>query len=653
MAFHIREGNTQNEFLREGPVSGHLLLTSGHRPRLIAAFPAGNSGAGLFFKQPEEEVTWSRPAALTAVSREDRDGLTLHGLEAELVVNTPMLSVERVDVGSLRFLRNSVDMTSLPPRAALAFALDGRRATWSRARLDGKSRYVLTVEVLNGGVTADEGAPITLAAAGEEPLKLKITVLTGDAPLEPLDTPALLNADAADAARLRHSLAFLSYRQKLLAGSWRFLTYFGRDTLLSVRLLMPVLTPDAIEAGLASVIERTNGLGEVAHEEEIGELAVLRNLGENGQATDAPLYDYAMKDDNFMLAPVVAEYLLRAPAARARAFLRHTTARGESYGAVLARNARYVLASASPFARASVATNLIALKAGEPDGNWRDSEEGLAGGRYPYDVNAVFVPAALEAVAALDKAGLLREFSRDDDDFARAEPMAALWRREAPPHFIVTVPNPDAIAMVADHGDREGVPGRAALAAIGDEAVTFNAVALDAAGRPIPVLHSDDGFAFLFGAPSAAEIERVLTAMMRPFPAGLMTPVGLLVANPVFAPDSLRKLATRSHYHGAVIWSWQQALLSAGLERQLARADLPATTRENLAQAQRRLWQVIDATQDVRHSELWSWSFEQGRYQVAPFGQSRAHRTESNAAQLWSTVYLAVQKPPCAPRDVP
>ena len=43
----------------------------------------------------------------------------------------------------------------------------------------------------------------------------------------------------------------------------------------------------------------------------------------------------------------------------------------------------------------------------------------------------------------------------------------------------------------------------------------------------------------------------------------------------------------------------------------------------------------------MRGSELWSWSYANGRYRVEPFGQGAQHETESNAVQLWSTVYLA------------
>ncbi|HEY6927116.1 MAG TPA: hypothetical protein VI653_26805, partial [Steroidobacteraceae bacterium] len=91
------------------------------------------------------------------------------------------------------------------------------------------------------------------------------------------------------------------------------------------------------------------------------------------------------------------------------------------------------------------------------------------------------------------------------------------------------------------------------------------------------------------------------------------------------------------------------AMLAEGLQRQLRRHDLPEAVMARLQEAQRRLWQVISAAKAVRNSELWSWRYEAGQYQVAPFGASNADVDESNAAQLWSTVYLSIW-PPAASR---
>lgn len=57
------------------------------------------------------------------------------------------------------------------------------------------------------------------------------------------------------------------------------LQYFGRDSMIALRLLMPILTSDAIEAALGAVIERVNSTGALCHEETIGEsLAILSHL---------------------------------------------------------------------------------------------------------------------------------------------------------------------------------------------------------------------------------------------------------------------------------------------------------------------------------------------------------------------------------------
>ena len=91
-----------------------------------------------------------------------------------------------------------------------------------------------------------------------------------------------------------------------------------------------------------------------------------------------------------------------------------------------------------------------------------------------------------------------------------------------------------------------------------------------------------------------------------------------------------------------MVWSWQQALLAAGLERQLRRTDLPAAVRTQLSHAREHLWTVIERSRTLRTSELWSWSYADGHYRVEPFGRSTADADESNAAQLWSTVFLGI-----------
>ncbi len=189
------------------------------------------------------------------------------------------------------------------------------------------------------------------------------------------------------------------------------------------------------------------------------------------------------------------------------------------------------------------------------------------------------------------------------------------------------------------------MPAGAALRSVGTGAVRFHALALGADGSPIPVLHSDEGFDLLFGTPSAVDLTRAVTALARPFPAGLFTPVGVVVANPVFAEPAVQAKLSRNAYHGTVIWSWQQAVLAAGLARQLRRQDLAPALKRRMRAAEVQLWHAIRAGDAMRNSELWSWSFVNQRFQIAPFGTNVADVDEANAAQLWSTVYLSIPDP--------
>ena len=49
--FPHRRGPQSQQFLREGPVAAHLLLRSGTEPRLLVAFPAGNSARGTLVRE--------------------------------------------------------------------------------------------------------------------------------------------------------------------------------------------------------------------------------------------------------------------------------------------------------------------------------------------------------------------------------------------------------------------------------------------------------------------------------------------------------------------------------------------------------------------------------------------------------------------------
>jgi len=649
LSFDVSEGLNLNSFLRDGPVAAHLVLRAGSDPRILVAFPAGNSGVGLWFSHGLQPVTWTLLAPPQPLMVEDEKGRSLYGIAAEAgVAGAADLSVKQAVLSSVRVLRDYQALGTFPAEVATQPTVQNSTITWARDRLDGAAGYRLSIEVTEGTLQGDH-----LIAASNGKIGLKIIAASGEAPLTPLPEAQLLNTSAEADAAARHALTFLSYQEKFLAGSWRFNTYFGRDTLMSVRLLMRVLTPAAVDAGLGAVLTRLSPQGEVAHEEDIGEFAILDHLRAGQPRSDAPVFDYKMIDGSFMLAPVAAEWLLSDARNRSRsqAFLARTDGRmGETprtFGADLAVNLRFVLRAAAAFAKDPRGPNLIALKPGLSVGQWRDSNDGLAGGCFAYDVNAVFVPAALEAAARFFASGLLRPYldGADRDLFSRAGAMATVWRAKAGTLFDVSIPNAAARRDISGYAAALNISDDAALRSVGGASLRFHALSLSADAHTIPVIHSDEGFELLFGHPAPAALGRTVTALMRPFPAGLLTDAGVVVANPVFADPLVQSELTRNAYHGSVVWSWQQAVLAAGLERQLQRHDLPPSLRKLLLTAETQLWRAIRHAHAMRNSELWSWSFSGGQFHVAPFGAAAADADESNAAQLWSTVYLAIPEP--------
>ncbi|WP_321937162.1 glucosidase family protein [Burkholderia cepacia] len=647
LSFRMDAGGQINAFYRQDKVAAHLLVRSSTKPRLLVVFPAGNSGTGLWFDDTAQPVNWSLDTPPSALSAPDAHGRPLYGIGADVSVDTGTLTIRQGVLSNVRFLRDFNGGATIPQQILAAPTVQGSAVQWQRDRIDGAPGYSLRITLRDGGsiVPAAGGKLVLSAPAGSHTLRLHVDALSGETPLSPITRADLLAPSVNPDPVSQNVLEFLSFHDKLLAGSWQYDTYFGRDTLISVRMLMPVLEPAVIEAGLSSVLSRLSADGKVAHEEGIGEFALVDNQ-KNGKPNDpTPTYDYKMIDSDYLLAPIAAAWLIddTRGQARAAAYLAQRGSDGQTNGARLVVNLLHVANTAQPFAQQPSVANLIHLRPGEIVGNWRDSTDGLGGGVYPYDVNAVLVPAALRAANAFLTRGLLDPYldAGQRATLANTANQAATWETQAPPLFQVSVPAAQATADVSAYAPSAGVPAGAAPGA----PLAFYALSLDQQGNPIPVMNSDGGFALLFGTPPDDQLQRIVADVTQPFPTGLVTDAGMLIANPAYASQALWPKFTSSAYHGTVIWSWQQAMWVAGLDRQLARQDLSAATRTLLAQARQTIWQVISNGRDMRTSEMWTWSYVNGKYQTDAFGTRSADATEANAAQLWSTTYLAIRDP--------
>lgn len=727
LAFGVQEGNIRNYFHRQGPAAVHLLTRSGSDPRIVAAFPANNQGIGLWFTSagPTTQI-WAGAAGdadLTAgggaigLVRADA-GRSMYGVRAtvhsdasKLTAFLPLLANVRTlrDYGYGLCLENTKQFPEL--RNETIELLPGSVVRIRREQIGGDGHAMELLLKGGDGTTLavkDENIPPRASCAataggeatkvveisGKQGVSFDFIALSNDEPLTPIEKPNLLTEQPPDSFEL-NALAFLSYAEKLEAGTWRFLTYFGRDTLLSVRMLLPSLKREVVAAALTAVIERVNltpdlpdpnfnytvDVGDVAHEEELGDYAAWKNdqLDPKPANVRQPRYDYKMVDDDFLLAPVIAEYIEKLTAEAASpeegsaavdAFLARTRSDGKTFKEVIQANLALVVGRARPFAEDPALpdqkkTKLISLKNTVPVGQWRDSDSGIAFGRYPFDVNAGLAPGALEAAVAL--------YTRFGDAASATDAQQVLDQWQGIEELFRVQDSLTTIqANVTSYAQAVGVTDTSAqLEATerGGRDYSLYGISLDATGAPLPVMHTDHGFVMEFARPSEEYLVRVATTIAKDFPAGLMSKVGVMVANPALAPESftvtnpknladpaddvpnvkLRDLYTNSQYHGAVVWSWQQALLASGIRRQIDRTGIATATRTALQEAECKLWDTIDAAQLVRAGELWSWAANAGgELEYRAFGYNLTDVDESNAAQLWSTVYLAVKRPTAA-----
>lgn len=474
-----------------------------------------------------------------------------------------------------------------------------------------------------------------------------------------------------------NSLSFLSYTDKLTAGAWRFLTYFGRDSAISMLLMAPILSSgvgSALEAGIAAALERINRTdGSVAHEETVGDYATYLNKQEGSPSTN-PVYDYKMVDTDFFLPIILAEYLIENPIGRARAgeFLATKVSSvdpdnsGLTFGELAALNAGKIMNMTAAFAApgGQKKENLIKLKEGEPVGQWRDSNDGLGGGRYPYDVNTAIAPAGLRAIAALSREG---HFPSHPEWADQAAENSQVWEEETLHFFHVEVDTVEAKRLVEGYTSDNGFPFPSRAENI-TSAVSFYGLALDGYGDHQPVvrvMNTDDCFRhFLLNTTNQAQLTAFVSQtadnILRPFPAGLMTDAGLVVANPALSDDpSNVDLFSRSAYHGTVVWSWQLAMMARGLERQLARCETSLSSEQQgpppdfcsaehggvktkVTAAYNRLWDVIEDNTNILSGEVWSWRWDGSRF--IPVALGELNPTESNVRQLWSLTFLAVTR---------
>ena len=105
LQFDIEDGAIRNEFFRDGPVAAHIVLKSADAPRLVVAFPAGNSGTGVWFEPLDAPATWS-PSENVRAERQKLAGGVRNGVRFDTAISTPRLDVKKAILSNIRVLRD-------------------------------------------------------------------------------------------------------------------------------------------------------------------------------------------------------------------------------------------------------------------------------------------------------------------------------------------------------------------------------------------------------------------------------------------------------------------------------------------------------------------------------------------------------------------
>src|SRR5437773_11664868 len=536
-------------------------------------------------------------------------------------------------------LTPSVRLTSTPrdwTMRASQPSLDGRNHLWLTLRGDART----TLATLRGGV-------LTIRALGRRPVTFSVEIATDGAALDPLRRNQIFSAafrrfaDSVKSPRLEREIRgfeLLSTKQQLIAALPTYATYFGRDMLLTALLMEPVWSDTMAEFVIGAALAKLAPTGEVSHEEALGGQAIRENVAEFLRTGDRTLLrnlqatreNYWMVDDDFQLPVVAGRYFANAkvPDARKRAFVRR-------WDTALRKNLAYAWTQAAPYARDPVATNLVSFKR-DPDGychpgSWRDSRVGYAGGCFPFDVNVVWVPAALRAIGTIDSA--FRALGEPGIEAAYDVRRAAQTWQGADRHFTVTLAPAEVEARVraklaslpaAERAHWESVLTRSGFPA---DTLRFPAVSLDSGGQQIPVMSTDPALWLLLERQDDAREAELLRPFLLPYPVGLFIDgVGLAVANDAYASPNVWQMFERDLYHSPrVVWSREVNTLLVAL-----------------AQGGRNRPGVIDSVRaaarrsGLEYSELWSYKFEGGALRPVRYGSS-------SDVQLWTLADIAVQ----------
>jgi len=669
-------------------------LPAGERQRQLELLGATSVAALRARLQPRLAGSCSAAACTVRVGRPSLDGRNQLALELRA---DPRETLMRTGIRTVTFtsrsgrpvrlaVRIATDGTPLTPlargsifnRPFMAFLAEARTTDSASARARRLEREVRSIELLSSEEKLMAGLPNFATYFGRDML---MTALM----MRPVWQPGMSEHVIASVLRKLSPRGDVSHEEALGGQAIRenaaeynalMALYFeaGRRTAAatvdngravppplcdSVRVILSQANEPKPRAGsFASLGMIPGDLSRCALEQGRGILRDLQKTREN----------YHMLDDEFQLPILEARYLADStvPADRRRAFLLEPLEAGPARLALMLRELALVAAETLPYARDPQPTNLAGFVKRDSthwrSASWRDSDAGYANGRFAMDINAIWAPRALEAIAAIRTTlpaigiglealdSLAPEITRGPlggylADSASLRHAIDTWNG-ARRHFAVTLPREEIErrvgAKLAWLPAAERVYWKSVMAAQGEvrDSLGFLALSLDSAGRPIPVVNTDPATELFLDATSSHPVALdEVESFLRPYPVGLFVErLGPVVANDAYASRRVWDNFAKDAYHSPrVVWGREVNLLLLGLAGTLGRAS-EAELRPHARQASDALQRTLDAVRasGLEHNELWSYRIEGGRLLPTRYGTS-------SDVQLWSSTDLAVQ----------
>ena len=598
----------------------------------------------------------------------------------------------------------------------------GRDSLWvvrtERPSLDGRNRLVLELSGdARESTVRTSIRSFSIWPGANSQVRFTVRITTDAAPLTPLQRNEIFNstflgflnkaATATDSAgRIRYrrmerqvrGVELLSSKEKLMAGLPNFATYFGRDMMMTALMMRPIWTAGMSEHVIASVLRKLGPNGDVSHEEALGGQAIRENAvvydslvtayvraeraGRQQQADSLLVQargalaelqktreNYHMIDDEFQLPVLAARYLgdTTVSPAQKRAFLYDSSDGRGSRLALLLREMNLLAKWTRPYAEDPRATNLVSFPKRDAthwrSASWRDSDAGYAGGRFAMDVNAIWVPQALEAIesilSALPKAGISNEDIRSIASTIGGSQLAAYlttptslyraietWkgaRRHFEVAFIPAEVQQRVRAKLTSLPPSESRYWQRIMAQPGSkgDSLSFLALSLDAAGKPIPVVNTDPATGLFLGTTRDPQtVLRDLAPFTVRYPVGLLVDgLGPVVANDAYASRGIWDRFRADIYHSPrVVWGREVNLLFLGLANRITAAagDRALDSYVNaLENALENTTKAVEAS-GLSYNELWSYRIAGDKLLPIRYGTS-------SDVQLWNTTDLAVE----------